>query len=710
MFAIYKRELKSFFQSMIGWLFVAAIIFLTGLYFFAINLLSGYASVANTVASASFIYVLTIPILTMRILSEERRQKIDQLTLTSPVSVGKIVLGKYLAMATVLMLPIMVVAVYPLILSSFGTVAFAENYTAILGFLLYGLAAIALGLFISSITESQVIAAIISFAAMFATYMMSGIISLITSNENVVLEFVATILGGLDFSTRFDQLLNGQLDIRAVVYYITVIAVFLFLTAQSIQKRRYTVSVKNFRLGAYSFSSIIICIVAAVFANLMVNELPEKYTCFDLTSNRLYSLSDETVTYLEGVDEDIHIYVLQSEEDKDTILDSTLQKFAAKSEHITVEYKDPVKSPTFYKNYTDGSNITMNSLIVEGEKRYKVLDYSELYEYEIDYNTYSQSMTGYDGEGRIASAINYVTRDDMPVAYMITGHDELGMDASFTNAIEKQNITVEELNLLKTDTIPEDAEFIMMLSPGSDYSEEDAQKVIDYIEKGGQLFVTSSLFENSAESLPNFQKILDCFNATIVPGILVESNADYYYGEPTYLLPEVMNTYLTDGVYGKKNTFVPYAQGITVTETDEITYTSILQSSAASYSKQNLNQSATYEMSENDMAGPFDVGVYVERTYGENTAGLFLFTSANIFTDAADMMVANANLTIFTNCVEEYIDGDEESIVIPVKTFGEEALVVSVGTAMFIGLTIVLFIPVLLLISGFIIWYNRRKS
>lgn len=708
MFAIYKRELKSFFQSMIGWLFVAAIIFLTGLYFFAINLLSGYASVANTVASASFIYVLTIPILTMRILSEERRQKIDQLTLTSPVSVGRIVLGKYLAMATVLMLPIMVVAVYPLILSLFGTVAFAENYTAILGFLLYGLAAIALGLFISSITESQVIAAIISFAAMFATYMMSGIVSLITSDENIVLEFVATILSTLDFSSRFDQLLNGQFDVRAVVYFLTVIAVLLFLTAQSIQKRRYTVSVKNFRLGAYSFSSIIVCVVAAVFANMMVNELPEKYTCFDLTTNHLYSLSEETVNYLEGIEEDIHIYVLQSEEDKDTILDSTLQKFAAKSEHITVEYKDPVKSPTFYKNYTDG-NITMNSLIIESGKRYKVLDYSDLYEYEIDYNTYSQSMTGYDGEGRIASAINYVTRDDMPVAYMITGHDELGMDVSFTDAIEKQNITVEELTLLKIDAIPEDAEFVMILSPGSDYSEEDAQKVIEYIEKGGQLLVTSTLFENSAESLPNFQKILDCFNTTIVPGILVESNADYYYGEPTYLLPEVMNTYLTDGVYGKKYAFVPYAQGITVKETDDITYTSILQSSAASYSKQNLNQSATYEMTENDLVGPFDLGVYVERVYGENTAGLFLFTSANIFTDAADMMVSNANLTIFTNCVEEYIDG-EESIVIPVKTFTEEALVVSVGTAMFIGLTIVLFVPVLPLIVGFIIWYNRRKA
>lgn len=709
MFAIYKRELKSFFQSMTGWLFVAAVIFLTGIYFFAINLLSGYSSVANTVAGASFIYILLIPLLSMRVLSEERKQKIDQLILTSPVSVGKIVVGKYLAMVTVLMIPILMVSIYPLILSLFGTVVFAENYIAILGFFLFGLAAVALGLFISSITESQVIAAIISFAAMFAVYMMSGIVSMLTSGENAVLDFAAVVLGAFDFTSRLDQLLNGQFDIRAVVYFLSVIAVFLFLTAQSIQKRRYSVSVKNFRLGAYSITSIIICIAAAVFANLCVNELPEKYTCFDLTQNRLYSLSAETGEYLQGIEEDIHIYVLQNEEDKDPVLDSTLKKMAALSDHITIEYKDPVKSPTFYKNYTDG-NITFNSLIVESQKRYKVVDYSALYEYEIDYSTYSQSVTGYDGEGQIVSAIDYVTKEEMPVAYLITGHDELGMDTSFLEALEKRNFTVEELNLLKTEAIPEDAEFIMLLSPRSDYSKEDAQKVIEYIEKGGQLLVTSSLVENPAESLPNFQKILDCFQTTIVPGIIVEGNAQYYYGEPTYLLPDVMDSAFTEGVYGEKYAFVPYAQGITVTETDEITNTSILRSSADSYAKQGLDQNASYERAQTDQAGPFDIGVYVERTYGENAAGMFLFTSSNIFTDSANMMVANANMTIFNNCIEEFIDGEETSIVIPMKNFSQEALVISMGTAMLIGLTIILFVPVLLLILGFIIWYQRKKS
>ena len=710
MIAIFKRELRAFFQSMIGWLFVAAVMFLTGVYFMAINLLSGYSSVGNTVASSVFVYVLTIPILTMRILSEERKQKIDQLILTAPISVGKIVVGKYLAMCTVLLIPVLVVGSYPLILSNFGTVAFAENYTAILGFALYGLTVVAMGLFISSVTENQVIAAILSFAAMFITYMMSGIVSLVTAAENSVTAFAAKVLGVFDFSSRLDMLLNGQLDISAVVYYLTMIMMFLFLTSQSIQKRRYTVSSKNLKIGAYSCGMIVVAAVAAVFVNMMVAELPEKYTKFDVTSDKLYSLTEETENFVKGLNEDVRIYVLTDEASKDTVLDNTLSSYADLSDYITVEYKDPIKTPTFYREYVTDNSITMNSLIVESDKRYRVINYSDVYEYEIDYSTYSQTLTGYDGEGLLTSAISYVISEDMPVAYMITGHDELGLDTGFTDAIEKQNISLEELNLMAIDAVPEDAEFLILATPGSDYSEDDAKKVIEYVEKGGQLMITTSLVESVAETKPNFQTILDCFNAEIVDGLIVEGDSNYYYGDPSYLLPEVMNTYLTDGVYGEKYAFVPYAQGIRVTEDDATTYTSILQTSGSAYSKVNISEAATYEKEEGDIAGPFDIGVYVEKSYGENIAGMFLFTSGNIFTDAADEMVANANLTIFNNCLNEFKDTEVETVAVPVKALTADSLVISAGTGMFIGLLISVMIPLVLLVTGFMVWYRRKKA
>ena len=156
MTAIYKRELKTFFTTVTGWLFIAAHICLAGLYFFAINLLSGYSNVGQSFSSILFLLLLSTPILSMRMLAEERKQKTDQLILTSPVSIGGIVVGKYLAMATVFTIPVAVMALFPLILSRYGTVPMGESYTVLLAYYLFGLTCLATGLFISSITESQI--------------------------------------------------------------------------------------------------------------------------------------------------------------------------------------------------------------------------------------------------------------------------------------------------------------------------------------------------------------------------------------------------------------------------------------------------------------------------------------------------------------------------------------------------------------------------
>ena len=175
MTAIYKRELKSYLTSMIGYLFIFFILVLTGIYFSAYQLSAAYPKFEYTLSALTFVFLIAVPILTMRVLAEERKQKTDQLLLTSPVSVGGIVLGKYLALVTVYAIPMGVICLYPIVMSKFGTVSFASAYTAILGFFLLGCANIAIGVFFSSITESQVIAAVLTFVFLFAFYMMSGI-------------------------------------------------------------------------------------------------------------------------------------------------------------------------------------------------------------------------------------------------------------------------------------------------------------------------------------------------------------------------------------------------------------------------------------------------------------------------------------------------------------------------------------------------------
>ena len=153
MTAIYKRELKSYLTSMVGYLFIFFILVLAGIYFSAYQLSAAYPKFEYTLSAITFVFLIGVPILTMRVLAEERKQKTDQLLLTSPVSVGGIVIGKYLALVTVYAIPMAVMCAYPLIMSKFGTVSFASDYTAVLGFFLLGCANIAIGVFMSELRQ-----------------------------------------------------------------------------------------------------------------------------------------------------------------------------------------------------------------------------------------------------------------------------------------------------------------------------------------------------------------------------------------------------------------------------------------------------------------------------------------------------------------------------------------------------------------------------
>ena len=286
MTAVYKRELRSYLTSMVGYLFIFFILVLTGIYFSAYQLTASYPKFEYTLNAVTFAFLIGVPILTMRVLAEERKQKTDQLLLTAPISVGNIVIGKYLALITIYAIPMLVICTYPLIMSKFGTVSFASAYTAILGFFLLGCANIAIGVFMSALTENQVIAAVLTFVLLFAFYMMNGISSFFSQTsmstcvtfgllflaaaiiiysmiKNVLIsavigaagEIVLVILymvkssifqGGIqkvlevfNLSGHFENFTSEIFDIKGIIYFLSVIAVCLFLTAQSILKRRW---------------------------------------------------------------------------------------------------------------------------------------------------------------------------------------------------------------------------------------------------------------------------------------------------------------------------------------------------------------------------------------------------------------------------------------------------------------------------------------
>ncbi|WP_434310982.1 ABC transporter permease subunit [Hominifimenecus sp. rT4P-3] len=232
--AIYKRELKSYFTSLTGYLFMAFILFFIGLYFTSYNLSNYYvASFTYPLYSVNFVFMIVIPILTMRTLAEDRKSKTDQLLLTSPVSVTKIILGKYLAMVSVYFLVCLICAFGPLVLSQYGSPNLKTDYAMLLAFFLSGCAYLAIGLYISSLTESPVLACIGTFGALLILYLISDIGSLIPIDK------VGALFQNLSIQQRLMNFTGNLFDISSLVYFLSIAGFFVFMSVQSVNKRRW---------------------------------------------------------------------------------------------------------------------------------------------------------------------------------------------------------------------------------------------------------------------------------------------------------------------------------------------------------------------------------------------------------------------------------------------------------------------------------------
>ena len=705
MIAIFKREWKSYFQSVTGWLFIAAFLALFGLYFYNTNLRGGYPYIYYSLGSVTILFLVAVPVLTMRSFAEERRNKTDQLVLTAPVSVGKVVFGKYLAMAAVFSVDVAIYALSPLVLSSFGVVPMGESYVAVLGFWLFGCSCIAVGMFLSSLTESQVIAAVLSVAVLFVSYVMQGIMGLISADGN----WLTAILSCFDLYSPFSEFCAGSLKITGLVYYLSVILLMNFLTVQSIQKRRWSMSKKNFSTGVFSTTFIAVALVLTVVVNLAVNALPSTVTSIDCSYTKLYSITDQTKNYLKTLDEDVSIYVLAAENQKESQVDELLMRYKDLSKHLKVEYVNPSLKPDFYRQYTESAP-TANSLIVVSEKRSKVIDYYDLYVFDYDMYTYQTEVVGFDAEGQITSAIEYVTMESssLPVIYVIEGHEEQPLGSSFEDLISKANISLSSIDLFNEEGVPEDAAAIIINSPQKDFNEADAKKVKDYLGAGGKAIITGVYGSSEFE---NFCSILGEYGVSYTEGIIAENNKEYYYnwGGPLYLLPIVKASDYTRNIGGSR-VYVPVSAGILHTEEEGVAYTALMETTEDSVAKNDPQNMQSFEYEEGDDEGPFLVGLAVEKQAGNETTKLAVFGSHIVFSDDASMLTGN-NGTLFTDLVSNMV-GDIElaSSVIPQKSYTLGALAVNARQALLLSVTVIFCIPAALLIIGIVIFSVRSKQ
>lgn len=286
MIAVLKHELRSYFHSLTAYVFGAFLLAFVGIGAMLYNIQAAVSNFEYVLSFGSLVFVGIVPVLTMRVIAEERRQKTDQLLYSLPITTLQIIVGKYLALLAIYLIPLAIISVYPLIFAQFGEVYLLPSYGSIFAFFLMGAALIALGMFISSLTDNQGLAAGIGIAVILFNYYsvslseyvsstafgsviallamilaLYAVIRYLTRNENlasgvclvllaavVVLYFVDSttfegllpnIMTQLSLFERFSVFVNGMFDMTAVVYYLSVIAFFLFLSVQSLEKRRY---------------------------------------------------------------------------------------------------------------------------------------------------------------------------------------------------------------------------------------------------------------------------------------------------------------------------------------------------------------------------------------------------------------------------------------------------------------------------------------
>ena len=482
-------------------------------------------------------------------------------------------------------------------------------------------------------------------------------------------------------------------------------------SAGSTIKGMGSIDKKSLKNGSYSMGITAIVIAVLVVINLIVGQIPEKYTQVDVSTQKLYTISDTTVKYLKDMNTDVTIYHIVQSGKEDSVLEKMLTRYEEESKHIKVEKKDPVLYPNFTSQYTS-DDVADNSLIVVAGEKSKVISYSDLYETEMDYTTYQTNTTGFDGEGQIDSAISYVTSENLPVIYTLEGHEELELNSSLTDSLQKANYDVQSLNLLTQDAVLEDTGCLLIAAPQKDLSEEETQKIITYMEAGGKVMIFT---EYTGTDMPNLKSVLENYGVTTGDGVIMEGDTGHYIMQrPYYIVPTIDSSDITSDIKSNNRyVLAPISQPVKTLSDyrDTLQISSLLSTSDEAYIKTDVQNMTTYEKEDSDEEGSFQVGVSVtEQVDDDNTTQLVCFGCASLLDEATDQQVSGGNTDLVLAALGWMCENDAPVIDVTSKSLTMSYLTVPQFDAAYWSIIVCGVIPVVFLLIGTVIWFKRRKQ
>lgn len=463
---------------------------------------------------------------------------------------------------------------------------------------------------------------------------------------------------------------------------------------QKIKKLFQTAGTKN---GAFSVGITIMVIAVIVVINLIFGQLPEKYRNIDVSSTKIYEISDTSRKLLKKLDSKVTLTVLAEKENTDDRIKTFLSKYDALSKNVSVKWIDPVLHPSVLKEYDvdkntivvlseasgKSTNVSFDSIIVKDESSY--------------YYTGTASESQFDADGQLTSAVNYVTSDVNKTIYRTTGHGEATLSGSVSDMMSKNNYSTKELNLVMDASIPDDCDLLLMYAPATDLSADELKTIKDYLSGGGKIMVL--LGETGTSDLPNLSSILKEYGMQEAEGYIADPQRcyqnNYYYIFPNLSLSGDMAKGISSQMVLLMN-----AKGLNMVDAarDTITTDSFMTTSEQAYAVTEDKQTQ----------GTYTLGAVATEKTDKAEGRLTVISAASLIdSQITDTFSQLENVTVFMNAVGNNFD-DVQSITIEPKSLAPEYN--TVQHAGLFSLLVVFGIPILVLGSGFTVWFRRRKA
>lgn len=456
---------------------------------------------------------------------------------------------------------------------------------------------------------------------------------------------------------------------------------------------------KRFRYGGYSALLTIVVIGIVISANLIVNKLDLKY---DMTKDKLFSLSDQSYKILGNLKNNVKIIGFYEAGKENESIKEVLSKYKKASKKVSVEFKDPVMYPEVAKKYSkDGKDLTAGTLVVQSGNKYKTIDPDSLV--NINYST--NQVESYAVEQSITGAIMYVTSDKNYSIYNLKGHNEETLSTTISSAIENENYTINDVDLLTQNLDISKSNMVMIINPQRDLSNDEYQKISKFFKSGGRGIFIMGLLRNN---LPNFNKLFSDYGLGLEKSIIVEGDSKYSLQNPIYLVPEMQSHEIVDPLISSQlSVITPVAFPIKQlsVKNKSIEIEPLLLTTKNSWGKKNLD--ATTAQKENgDEGGPFNVAVAVTDS---STNAKLIIVSSGAFVDSS-LVSSNriGNVDFFMNSIN-WTQGNKENISIRPKSASSTYLNMNgFGQLMCSGLVIII-IPLIILVLGIAVWIRRKN-